>query len=236
MAQGLQHRCNPSFCAADPVTRSRNWTPRKTERPQHVTVLRVRKDPITLLSLAMSHTLPIGERAFQLARSGKYSSLDDIKTQLKAEGYNRDHLYGRTLAKQELCLNLGDSADQAAACFWLASMPSVNLIPSMSFGNWFWHVPFSRRWAGMVFRPSPLAHLRPAPTIAKMAVPWQKRPNRFSKIWWLNEPCPAPLSNDRKEGAPLSKFAEYSPRNAHPKLCGEKGSTMPSLKRFSEQA
>jgi hypothetical protein len=37
----------------------------------------------------------------------------------------------------ELCLNLGDGVDQAAACFWLASMPSVNLIPSMSFGNWF---------------------------------------------------------------------------------------------------
>jgi hypothetical protein len=40
----------------------------------------------------------------------------------------------------KLWVNLGDGAcleiDQAAS-FWLASMPSVNLMPVIIFGNWF---------------------------------------------------------------------------------------------------
>ena len=43
----------------------------------------------------------------------------------------------RAGAFAELCRNLGDGLgfDQAAARFRLASMPSVNLTPSMTFGN-----------------------------------------------------------------------------------------------------
>jgi hypothetical protein len=40
------------------------------------------------------------ERAFQLAKSGSYASLDDIKKQLKAEGYSTEQITGRVLSKQ----------------------------------------------------------------------------------------------------------------------------------------
>ena len=40
---------------------------------------------------------------------------------------------------KELCFNLGDdlARNDQAASLWLASMPSVNLTPVISFGNWF---------------------------------------------------------------------------------------------------
>jgi hypothetical protein len=40
------------------------------------------------------------ERAFQLARSGKFSALGDVKTRLKSEGYSVATVDGPTLAKQ----------------------------------------------------------------------------------------------------------------------------------------
>lgn len=48
----------------------------------------------------MSHTVPIIERAFQLAQSGEYSTLESVRKQLKAEGYSLNHLDGRALTKQ----------------------------------------------------------------------------------------------------------------------------------------
>ena len=49
-----------------------------------------------------------------------------------------------SISEEELCLNLGDAHHQAA---WFSvspvtSTPSLNLIPSMTFGNWF--LPLSR--------------------------------------------------------------------------------------------
>src|SRR5262249_43555233 len=44
----------------------------------------------------------------------------------------------------ELLRNLGDDRDQAASGCWLtASMPSMNFMPVISFGNWLW--PSRRR-------------------------------------------------------------------------------------------
>jgi len=40
------------------------------------------------------------ERAFQLAKSGKYASVDDIKTQLGKEGYSDNQVTGRQLSQQ----------------------------------------------------------------------------------------------------------------------------------------
>jgi hypothetical protein len=40
------------------------------------------------------------ERAFQLAKSGRYASLDDIKKRLKAEGYSTAQITGGALSKQ----------------------------------------------------------------------------------------------------------------------------------------
>jgi hypothetical protein len=40
------------------------------------------------------------ERAFQIAKSGKCSSLTDLKKRLRAEGYSIAQITGRTLAKQ----------------------------------------------------------------------------------------------------------------------------------------
>jgi hypothetical protein len=44
------------------------------------------------------------ERAFELARSGKFARLSDIARQLGAEGYSIDQLEGRHLRKQMLAL------------------------------------------------------------------------------------------------------------------------------------
>ncbi len=40
------------------------------------------------------------ERAFQLARSGQYSTTDEIRTVLRAEGYATEQLTGPELLKQ----------------------------------------------------------------------------------------------------------------------------------------
>lgn len=45
------------------------------------------------------------ERAFELARSGEYQGVAELRAQLKAEGHSLAQLEGRTLARQlrELC-------------------------------------------------------------------------------------------------------------------------------------
>jgi hypothetical protein len=40
------------------------------------------------------------ERAFQLAKSGKYATVDEIKTQLGKEGYASSQVTGRQLTQQ----------------------------------------------------------------------------------------------------------------------------------------
>lgn len=40
------------------------------------------------------------ERAFKLARSGKYATLTDLKSAVSREGYLADQLEGRLLARQ----------------------------------------------------------------------------------------------------------------------------------------
>ena len=52
----------------------------------------------------MDPTTTALERAFQLARSGDYASVADIKTQLATEGYSAAQVTGRTLMKQLLTL------------------------------------------------------------------------------------------------------------------------------------
>ena len=49
---------------------------------------------------AMDHTLTALERAFQLARSGDYASIPDIKKRLSIEGYSAGQVTGGTLTKQ----------------------------------------------------------------------------------------------------------------------------------------
>jgi hypothetical protein len=59
------------------------------------------------------------ERAFDLARSGAYTRLEDIRLQLKREGYAEFQLYGASLRKQLRALIVearktsAESADQA---------------------------------------------------------------------------------------------------------------------------
>jgi len=47
------------------------------------------------------------ERAFELARSGDFESLSDIRAQLKNEGYALAQLDGRSLQRQlrQLCID-----------------------------------------------------------------------------------------------------------------------------------
>jgi hypothetical protein len=52
----------------------------------------------------MDQSVTALERAFQLAKSGKCSSLADLKKQLRAEGYSIAQITGRTLAKQLVTL------------------------------------------------------------------------------------------------------------------------------------
>jgi hypothetical protein len=40
------------------------------------------------------------ERAFELARSGDYASVSDIKKQLQKEGYSVAQIIGRSLSRQ----------------------------------------------------------------------------------------------------------------------------------------
>jgi hypothetical protein len=46
------------------------------------------------------------ERAFELARSGKYAGVSELRQQLKVEGYSPDQLTGPTLLRQlrDLCI------------------------------------------------------------------------------------------------------------------------------------
>jgi hypothetical protein len=48
----------------------------------------------------MDHTVTALERAFQLAKSGDYKSVSDIKKRLSAEGYSVAQVTGRVLSKQ----------------------------------------------------------------------------------------------------------------------------------------
>jgi len=52
----------------------------------------------------MDPTTTALERAFQLARSGDYASVVDIKKQLTIEGYSAAQVTGGTLMKQLLTL------------------------------------------------------------------------------------------------------------------------------------
>jgi hypothetical protein len=49
---------------------------------------------------AMDRNITPLERAFQLAKSGAYSSVPAIKEQLKAEGLSIETITGKTLTKQ----------------------------------------------------------------------------------------------------------------------------------------
>jgi hypothetical protein len=40
------------------------------------------------------------ERAFQLAKSGRCISIEDIRQQLKSEGYPTEHITGKGLTRQ----------------------------------------------------------------------------------------------------------------------------------------
>ena len=47
----------------------------------------------------LSRATPL-ERAFDLARSGRFRKLEDIKRTLKSEGYSLEQLTGTSLARQ----------------------------------------------------------------------------------------------------------------------------------------
>jgi hypothetical protein len=48
----------------------------------------------------MQNRVPITERAFQIARSGCVSNVQEIKRELQRQGYAADSLQGPTLLKQ----------------------------------------------------------------------------------------------------------------------------------------
>ena len=48
----------------------------------------------------MDHTITAIERAFELAKSGSCTSVQDIRKRLSAEGYPLGHITGRSLSKQ----------------------------------------------------------------------------------------------------------------------------------------
>jgi hypothetical protein len=52
------------------------------------------------------------ERAFQLARSGNYATIDAVKLQLRGEGYSDHQVVGRSLAKQLNALIKGARENQ----------------------------------------------------------------------------------------------------------------------------
>jgi phosphohistidine phosphatase SixA len=55
----------------------------------------------------MDHTITALERAFQLAKSGDYGSVPDIKRRLIREGYSVAAITGGALSKQLLALIRG---------------------------------------------------------------------------------------------------------------------------------
>ena len=52
------------------------------------------------------------ERAFDLARSGKYAGVSELRQQLKIEGYSPEQLSGPALLRQlrDLCIASGGGA------------------------------------------------------------------------------------------------------------------------------
>lgn len=50
--------------------------------------------------MSMDYHVTTLERAFQMARSGQFASVADIKKQLKAEGFSLAQITGPTLGKQ----------------------------------------------------------------------------------------------------------------------------------------
>lgn len=68
---------------------------------------------IYMLSAMKPNTTSL-ERAFELAKSGQYLTMDHIRTKLKAEGYDFRQLEGRVLSKQlvEIMQNAHANADR----------------------------------------------------------------------------------------------------------------------------
>jgi len=62
--------------------------------------MRVLRDGAELLHSRMEPNTSTLERAFQLARTGRHTSVDAIRKQLQKEGYTTSQLFGRTLHKQ----------------------------------------------------------------------------------------------------------------------------------------
>jgi hypothetical protein len=56
--------------------------------------LGIRCRPHSVLCLAMDHGITTIERAFQLAKSGSYASVADIKKRLSVEGYSIAQITG----------------------------------------------------------------------------------------------------------------------------------------------
>ncbi len=54
---------------------------------------------------AMDKSVSVLERAFQLAKSGKYSTVTDIKKRLTVEGYSITKVTGGQLYKQLMALS-----------------------------------------------------------------------------------------------------------------------------------
>jgi arginine repressor len=57
------------------------------------------------------------ERAFQMARSGQYPSVEDIRKQLRAEGFSSAQVTGRALSRQlkELILQAREAQEAGQA-------------------------------------------------------------------------------------------------------------------------
>ena len=53
-----------------------------------------------MLPSRMDHRLTALEYAFQMAKSGEYTSVEQIKKQLKAKGYSVAQITGPTLSRQ----------------------------------------------------------------------------------------------------------------------------------------
>ena len=64
-------------------------------------LLRVQRTGLDCAILStMDHSVTQLERAFQLAQSGRCGSVEDIRNQLKSEGYSTAQISGKTLARQ----------------------------------------------------------------------------------------------------------------------------------------
>ena len=53
-----------------------------------------------VFSMAMDRNTTALERAFQIAKSGHCISIEDLRRQLKSEGYSTDHIAGNDLTRQ----------------------------------------------------------------------------------------------------------------------------------------